>query len=264
MSDSDGFGKLQWGALSHSGGTTSPTATAQERGGRADATSSAQAAPPADRGGSRRPAAAPSVTLSLPGAFPSSGPGAFVFASTSGRVMGTAGPLRRFRLGIEDGVDEDMAAFAAKVDQTLGDPRDWTADGELRLQRVAATNRYDFTIYLATPQTAGAMCAQGGLDITVDGQPFTSCRVSNKVILNLARWRLSVPDYVSAQISLDTYRTYMITHEVGHQLGHGHELCPGKGRPAPVMQQQTLGLQGCVANPWPYVNGKRYSGAPTR
>lgn len=213
-----------------------------------------------------RPTASPSPTapiLSLTGDFPSSGPNSFVFASDPGPVLGTAGTLRRFRLGIEKGVDEDLAAFATMVDQSLGSPQGWTASGQLRLQRVAATDRYDFTIYLATGQTAGWMCAQGGLDIMVDGQPYTSCRLSEKVILNLSRWRLSVPAFVSGQVPLETYRTYMINHEVGHELGHRHELCPGKGRPAPVMQQQTLGLQGCTANPWPYLDGKRYSGAPT-
>ncbi len=135
---------------------------------------------------------------------------------------------------------------------TLDDPRGWTGGGTLRLRRVGPGQAYDFTVYLATPRTRDALCGSG-LD------SYTSCRKGDKVVLNVARWVKGVPGYGAP---LSVYRQYMVNHEVGHRLGHGHERCPGKGEPAPVMQQQTLGLHGCTPNPWPYRDGERYSGTP--
>jgi hypothetical protein len=215
------------------------------------------AAPTPTPTGTPTPAPPP---LRLSGSFPAAGSGSFAFAAGQGRVAGRAGPLRRYRVAVEKGAGEDVAGFVTAVERALGDPGSWPASRRLRLQRVPDGGGHDFTIYLATAGTAGEMCAAGGVNIRVDGRPYTSCRATGRVIINLERWRRSVDHFVEAGVPLDTYRDYVINHEVGHELGHGHERCPGRGRPAPVMMQQTLFLNGCVANPWPYLDGRRYAG----
>ena len=181
----------------------------------------------------------------------------FTFVSGFGPVLGTAGTLRRFKVAVDKTIGQGNGVdFADEVDGILGDARSWIAGRRLRLQRVPQSAASEFTIYLAAAAVSERMCAQGGLK--TDG--FTSCRLPGQVIINLDRWQNAVPDY---RAPLSTYRAYAINHEVGHQLGHGHEACPGAGRPAPVMMQQTYGLKGCVANAWPYLGGKRYAGAST-
>ncbi len=203
------------------------------------------------------PGADPLAVYQIATSFPQSGPGTFRYASTTGPVLGTAGPIRKFRIAIESNVGENlvrMADFVAKVDATLGDPRSWIAGGTYRLQQVPQNVEAEFTIYLSTPSTTNHLCAP------LPSNGYTSCRQGSKVVLNLARYQTSVPYYRDDKVVLDTYRTYMINHEVGHALGHGHELCPSPGKPAPVMEQQTLGLHGCEPNPWPYINNKKYDG----
>ena len=65
---------------------------------------------------------------------------------------------------------------------------------------------------------------------------------------HLHRWVRGSATYGT---DLTSYRTYLVNHEVGHGLGHRHVSCPAPGRPAPIMVQQTLGLEGCRAWPWP-------------
>ena len=180
----------------------------------------------------------------------------FTFAGGFGPVLGSTGTIRQFKVAVQTGIGQgDGRGFATVVDRILGDSRSWIAGRQFRLQRVPQPATAEFTIYLASAGTSERICAQGGL--RTGG--FTSCRLPGRVIINVDRWAGAVPGYGAP---LDAYRSYAINHEVGHQLGHGHEACPGSGRPAPVMMQQTYGLKGCVAYSWPYLDGRRYTGAP--
>jgi hypothetical protein len=214
--------------------------------------------PGASRAGHATASDTPTPSASPTPSFPNTGPGTFDFAGTAGQVLGTAGTLRTFRVAVETGSGVAPDAFAATIDTILGDPRSWIASQSVRFQRVAGTTKgYDFTIYLATPATSESMCREDGLYT----DQYTSCRLmSGKVVINLARWLTAIPAYGAP---LSTYQEYAINHEVGHQLGHGHEGCPGAGKLAPVMMQQTLGLKDCVANAWPYPDGPTpYTGQP--
>ncbi len=161
-------------------------------------------------------------------------------------VYGT-GPLRRFVVEIEDGIGVDGPGFAAAVEATLGDPRSWGNGGRMSFQRVgaaeAAASEYEFKVTLVSPGSMETYCPGVGTG------GYTSCRYGERAVINLARWATAVPHYEG---DIPTYRQYVVNHEVGHALGQGHEPCPGAGRLAPVMQQQTLGLDGCAKNAWPY------------
>jgi hypothetical protein len=167
------------------------------------------------------------------------------------RIIGTAGRLMTFQIAVEGGINGvDRTALAQFVRATYGAPQGWASGGLWRFRQVGPGQAADFTLMLVTPATRDILCG-GGYD------RYTSCRIGDRVVLNVARWVHGVPNYSAP---LTAYRQYMINHETGHRLGRGHELCPGPGRPAPVMQQQTLGLHGCTPYSWPYFNGVRYKG----
>ncbi|WP_245753758.1 DUF3152 domain-containing protein [Geodermatophilus ruber] len=179
-------------------------------------------------------------------AFVQQGAGTVSVVPGSSGVYGS-GPLKRFVVEVEDGIGVDGASFAAAVEATLGDPRSWGSSGRLAFQRVgpdeAAAGAYEFKVSLVSPGNMEIYCPGVGTG------GYTSCRYGERAVINLARWETAVPDY---QGDIATYRQYVVNHEVGHALGNGHQACPGPGQPAPVMQQQTLGLKGCAKNAWPY------------
>jgi len=168
--------------------------------------------------------------------------------AASGRldvVPGTAAPgagaaLLRYRVEIEAGLPFDGPAVAAAVHATLADPRGWTTSGHA-FERVDG-DAFDMRVILASPALTDQLCAP----LLTRGE--VSCRNGDAVVLNALRWGVGIEGYAG---DLASYREYLVNHEVGHRIGRGHVSCPGAGEVAPVMMQQTYGLDGCRANPWP-------------
>lgn len=185
---------------------------------------------------------APSPT----GTFTPAGDGALNILPGNSAVLGTGGPVKTFVIEYEGGANIDPTDFASNVEATFADPRSWGAGGQMRFQRVDGSVPFDFRVALVSPDHVESLCPGYGT------QGYTSCRFGDRAVINLARWSVGVPFYDGR---LDDYRQYVINHEVGHYLGHGHEGCPGPGALAPVMLQQTLKMDGCVINPWPYPHG---------
>ena len=88
------------------------------------------------------------------------------------------------------------------------------------------------------------------------GKPVTQyhyCRVDNNVIVNDDRWNGGTQQWLAAGGNLARYRTMVINHEVGHRLGHidNETTCAGEGQLAPLMQEQSMHLDGCKVNEYP-------------
>ncbi|WP_242906449.1 DUF3152 domain-containing protein [Actinomadura terrae] len=185
--------------------------------------------------------------------IPAKGTGKFIRPAAGGRVYGH-GKLMRYMVEVEGGLRQDPDAFARSVDKILGDRRGWTAAGKWSFQRVDS-GPYDFVVQLAAPDTVDKICGSYGM--TTEGK--VNCSGGKQVVVNLKRWLLLTTYYRGQP---DAYHALTINHEVGHRLGFGHATCPGRGRPAPVMQQQIFGMKGCVINGWPFDRRGRYLTGP--
>jgi hypothetical protein len=180
----------------------------------------------------RRPKGSkPNVTVST---------GRLLVVSGFARATGAQGKLT-YRVEIEDGLSVNGEKVAAEIHKTLTDPRGWQALGPVRFERTDKVDA-DLRVIVATPTLTDQLC----LPLDTGGE--VSCRVENRVVLNAKRWMYAVPAYAG---KVELYRSYLVNHEVGHALGHGHSTCAKPNTPAPVMMQQTKGLAGCLPNAWP-------------
>ncbi|MFE6744592.1 DUF3152 domain-containing protein [Kitasatospora purpeofusca] len=203
------------------------------------------------------PAAPPAPTATPPPGGPETPPakgaGTFTVAQGSADPVGR-GTVRRYRVEVEDGIGIDPAASAAQIQGILADKRGWTNDRRNGFQLVSS-GAYDFTVKIASPATVDRICGAAGLD--THGE--VNCNVGNQVVVNVKRWTVGSPQFSGP---IDEYRALVVNHEVGHRIGHGHEGCPGPGKPAPAMMQQIYGLKGCTANAWPYSADGSYLSGP--
>lgn len=137
-------------------------------------------------------------------------------------------------------VTASVSEFRTLANQTLNDGRGWA---RMNVQFNEVPSGGQFTLVLAEANQLPTFSSGCSVDY--------SCRAGRYVVINQDRWLGATPSWNQAGGSLRDYRHMVINHETGHWLGHDHSYCSGSSNPAPVMQQQSISLQGCNFNPWP-------------
>ena len=229
-------------------GTISVTSTSPTTDPSATAAPSAVATSPSRSSTVATASSASSTTLATKTtASPSSSTSSAVAAAAAQTTIGSipadsvAGSPQVVRLRFESWVEDiSVENLTAEALGILNDPRGWTAAGF----SFVADPDGPYRVVLAEGGDVDRLC------LPLETFGTVSCQNGPVVALNADRWRTAVDHWV---LGVDTYRGYLVNHEVGHLIGQRHPKprCPVPGRPAGVMEQQTAGLEGCVGNPWP-------------
>ena len=164
----------------------------------------------------------------------------FIKVMESGPRVGWGPALFTYSVFVEEGTIRRPRRFARKVAKILSDDRGWIRGGKVSFQQV--TTNANTSLVLAKPDTVDRLC----YPLNTEGE--VSCCQQTKVVINIERWKHAVHHWPTG---VGTYRQMVVNHEFGHRIGKPHGYCSGMGNLAPVMQQQTYGLQGCQANSWP-------------
>lgn len=117
----------------------------------------------------------------------------------------------------------------------LNDPEGWSKHGYFF---EPVDSKEQVLIRLSSPKTIEKICGFSN--------NLSCAELGGRLMyLNADRW---FHGSAKSKLSLQDYRQYMVSHEIGHILGHEHKKCPCKHCPAPIMMQQTLGIGECSPN----------------
>ncbi|MDO5710410.1 MAG: DUF3152 domain-containing protein, partial [Micrococcales bacterium] len=182
-----------------------------------------------------------------PATLPRAGSGSTTVLTPAGSDSPRSGRRVRYTVEIEGGLGLPAEHFATTVQQVLAAPRGWESLDGVHFVNVSAQRRAqgaatDVRIILGSGSYVDRHC----LPLRTMGE--LSCHTRGEVLLNAKRWAHGAQTYGDDVVR---YRTYLVNHEVGHSIGHSHQSCPARGALAPVMVQQTKGLNGCRPWPWP-------------
>ena len=139
--------------------------------------------------------------------------------------------------------DVTTTEFEATAIAILTDPAGWVQSGFA----FVADPDSGLRIVLAEGPEVDELC------LPLDTSGTVSCQNGSVVALNADRWREAFRDWDS---TVEAYRVYLVTHEVGHLIGLRHPAgrCP-EGEPvSAVMEPQTNNLVACAGSgiplPW--------------
>ncbi len=144
----------------------------------------------------------------------------------------------QIRIRFESRVDSVTGAqLATQALAILNDPGGWIQSGFTFVDDDSS----ELTVILAEGEVVDALC------LPLETYGTVSCQNGAVVALNADRWRLGGDDWDG---TVESYRTYLVNHEVGHLIGLRHpvERCPTGTKLSALMEPQTNNLLDCVGN----------------
>jgi len=158
------------------------------------------------------------------------------------KAGGTLRPPTSVRFGFRRGSFDPPTRYFIR--KTLADPRGWAGRGYTFVHRA----------HIQPVDVVLALCDKDEMDARFGHAPeLRDLSVTNfgtrpaRVYFHRDNWESPPPLFTG---TLQSYREYLVQHEIGHALGRGHATEETDGGACPVMYQQSKGTSRCTPNAW--------------